>query len=219
MGGKIIKWSTDEIDYLVSNYRRYSLNELSKHLGRSVNAITDKANKLSITRKGEELKSYFREKSLKNEKFINTQFKKNHIPYNKGVKGYVTSDSIKIENMKSTQFKKGLRPKNWKPVGSERILKRCGYIEVKIAEPNVWEQKHRLVWKKHNGDIPAGVNIQFKDGNRQNCEIDNLYVIDRHEQMKQNSYRRYGEEYARLVQLKGAVKRQINIIKRTNNEN
>lgn len=219
MGGKIIKWSDDEIKFLVVNYRRYSLNELSKHLGRSVNAITDKANKLYITRKGEELKSYFREKYLKNEKFINTQFKPKHIPYNKGVKGYVTSDPIKIKNMKSTQFKKGYRPKNYKPVGSERILQRSGYVEVKIAEPNVWELKHRIVWEQHNGEIPSGVNIQFKDGNRKNCEIDNLYMIDRHKQMKQNSCHKYGEEYARLIQLKGAVKRQLNRIKRINNEN
>jgi hypothetical protein len=32
---------------------------------------------------------------------------------------------------------------------------------------------HRYVWEKHNGPIPAGHHIHFKDGNRQNVCIEN----------------------------------------------
>ena len=112
---------------------------------------------------------------------------------------------------KSTRFKKGHIPKNHKPVGYERIT-RDGYIEVKTAEPNVFELKHRLVWIEHNGEIPPGYNIQFKDGNRQNVSIENLYMISRSEQLKKENslYARYPEDVQYLIKLKGALNRQIN---------
>ena len=93
----------------------------------------------------------------------------------------------------------------------ERIT-RDGYIEVKTAEPNVFELKHRLVWIEHNGEIPPGYNIQFKDGDKQNICIENLYMISRSEQMKtQNSmYARYPEDVQYLIKLKGVLNRQIN---------
>ena len=99
----------------------------------------------------------------------------------------------------------------YKRQGYERIT-RDGYIEVKTAEPNVFELKHRLVWIEHNGAIPKGCNIQFKDGNRQNVTIENLYMISRSKQLKnENSmYARYPEDVQYLIKLKGVLSRQIN---------
>ena len=116
-----------------------------------------------------------------------------------------------IDRTKATRFGKGHIPANHKPVGYERITK-DGYVEVKTAEPNVFELKHRLVWVERNGPIPSGCNIQFRDGNKQNFSIDNLYMISRSEQMRsENSYHaRYPEEVKKLIQLKGALHRQIN---------
>ncbi len=115
------------------------------------------------------------------------------------------------------QFKKGNRPHNTKDVGYERITK-DGYVEVKVAGPNVFELKHRWIWKQANGEIPKGYNIQFKDGNRQNCRIDNLYMISRSQQLsKENSmFARYPKELQKLIKVKGALTRQIN--KRKENE-
>ena len=124
--------------------------------------------------------------------------------------GRLVKGSTRTEGIRH-QFKKGHIPANHKPVGYERITK-DGYVEVKTAEPNVFELKHRLVWVEWNGPIPSGCNIQFRDGNRQNCSIDNLYIISRSEQMRnENSYHaRYPEEVKKLIQLKGALHRQIN---------
>ena len=102
---------------------------------------------------------------------------------NKGRKQTEYMSDAQIEKTKATRFRKGHIPKNHKPVGHERIT-RDGYIEVKTAEPNVFEPKHRLVWVEYNGEIPSGYNIQFKDGNRQNASIENLYMISRSEQLK-----------------------------------
>ena len=63
---------------------------------------------------------------------------------NKGRKQTEYMSEEQLAKTKATRFKKGHVPKNHKPVGYERIT-RDGYIEVKTAEPNVFELKHRLV--------------------------------------------------------------------------
>lgn len=46
---------------------------------------------------------------------------------------------------KETRFKQGNKPWNYKPVGTERINTE-GYVDVKIADPRTWKQKHILIW-------------------------------------------------------------------------
>lgn len=100
----------------------------------------------------------------------NTRFKKGCIPYNKGTKG--------LSKANSGSFKKGHTPQNWRPVGSKRITK-DGYIEIKVAEPSTWELGHVVEWEKVNGPVPPSHCVIFLDGNRQNCDIDNLKLIER----------------------------------------
>lgn len=71
-----------------------------------------------------------------------------------------------------------------KPVGTESIMTYKNgrqYVHVKIAEPDIWEYKHRLVWKQHHGEIPEGHNIIWLDGNTLNCDIENLALVSRGE--------------------------------------
>ena len=67
------------------------------------------------------------------------------------------------------------------PVGSERKTK--GYILVKIAEPNVWKEKHRIIYEKYLGEIPAGHKIMFLDGKKTNCNIENLRLVKNSEEI------------------------------------
>ena len=99
------------------------------------------------------------------------RFKKGSISHNKGKHVPTTG------RMAETQFKKGNRPHNAKPVGSERNL--IGYIEVKVQEPNVWRFKHHIVWEEHNGPIPEGYLVCFKDGDPLNTDIENLALLDK----------------------------------------
>ena len=52
---------------------------------------------------------------------------------------------------------------------------------------NVWKLKHRLVYEQHYG-VKLGQNdaIIFLDGNRQNCNIDNLMRLNRGELIRYN---------------------------------
>lgn len=106
-------------------------------------------------------------------------FKKGHEPFNKGVKG------VCAKGCEKTWFKKGHKPVNYKQVGSERVNV-DGYIEIKVAEPNTWELKHRVVWEKEKGKIPRGYAVIFADGNRQNTDINNLMLVSRKELLVMN---------------------------------
>lgn len=100
-----------------------------------------------------------------------TQFKKGHVPANKGKKG--------MGGWKPTQFKKGQKPANWVPIGSERV-NADGYIDIKIADGKKqknWKGKHIIAWEKENGPVPKGHVVIFGDGNRRNFDINNLLLV------------------------------------------
>lgn len=101
-------------------------------------------------------------------------FEPGHVPANKGVKG------IHYKGCEKTWFKKGHTPHNHVSVGTE-VMNSDGYLKIKIAEPNVWEFKHIMEWEKHNGKVPEGCLISFKDGDHHNCGIENLMCITRAE--------------------------------------
>ena len=87
-----------------------------------------------------------------------------------------------LSSGKTGEFKKGHIPKNHREIGSERITK-DGYTQIKITESDGWKLKHRLVYEEHYGEIPVGYSILFCDGNKQNCDIDNLILVSRSELM------------------------------------
>ncbi|MDD3038860.1 HNH endonuclease signature motif containing protein [Bacteroides sp.] len=194
-------WSPDKRQKLIALYPDHSNLEIASMLGSTESAVAGMAFKLKLRKSA----GFFFEHSSKG------FFPKGHQPMNKGRKQTEYMSDAQIEKTKATRFKKGNIPGNHKPVGYERITK-DKYIEVKTAEPNVFELKHRIVWIEHNGEIPPGYNIQFKDGDRQNVCIENLYMVSRSEQLKtENSmYARYPEEVQYLIKLKGALNRQIN---------
>ena len=99
-----------------------------------------------------------------------------------------------IANFKSRRkLKSGYSRSNWipshKPIGTETLVA-DGYIKVKIAEPDQWEHKHRLVWEQTNGQIPENHSVIFLDGNQQNCVLENLALVDAntHGYMFKNGY-------------------------------
>lgn len=114
------------------------------------------------------------------------QYKKGRIPENKGKKQKEYMYKESIERTKATRFQKGNIPPNTVPIGYERLDK-DGYIYTKVEGKRRLIQKHRHVWEQHFGPIPKGNNIQFKDGDRQNCSIENLYMISRADQMKKEN--------------------------------
>lgn len=75
-----------------------------------------------------------------------------------------------------------------------------------------FEPLHRVTWELHNGPIPKGGIIMFKDGNAMNCSIDNLVLCENERE------RRYAQPYmgvskeiaeagVALAKLKNAIKK------------
>lgn len=97
------------------------------------------------------------------------RFEKGNISFNKGKKGLVGANR--------TSFKKGDIPVNKKPIGSERIDV-SGYIKIKVAEPNVYKLKHRVVYEQyHNVKLKSTDIIIFLDKDKRNLDINNLQKI------------------------------------------
>ena len=46
-----------------------------------------------------------------------------------------------------------------------------------LSEPNKWRQKHLIIWEQHNGKVPAGQRVIFGDGDKLNCQINNLILV------------------------------------------
>ena len=173
MSGHI--YSKEEEKFLIDNVKGITLNELTDKFNKrfntniSENAIACQKNKLGLS------------------SGINGgQFKKGHVPQNKGKKQTEYMSQEAIERTKGTRFKKGNRPQNYRPVGSERINS-DGYIEVKIADPSKWELKHRYIYEKEYGKIPAGYNVMFADKNKLNFDIDNLILVSKSEDLIMNT--------------------------------
>lgn len=132
------------------------------------------------------------------------QFKKGQASHNKGMK----MPKETYEKVKHTMFKKGILPHNTKFDGHERLNK-DGYIEVRIALGK-YVLKHRHIWEQHNGKIPKGMVLVFKDRNKENLSIDNLELITMGENMTRNSIHRYPPELKSAIKLVSKLKRTIN---------
>ena len=95
------------------------------------------------------------------------------------------------EKCKQTMFKKGHTPANRMKVG-EYTYTTDGYLKLKVKDEGTQNERfvfvHRKVWEEHNGPIPPGHKIIFLDGNKDNCDISNLAMVDNAEALEM--YRR-----------------------------
>lgn len=145
-------------------------------IGKSAKELTMLFNKeFNLDLKVAQIKSHLKYRKLKSG--LDSRFKKGQAPANKGTKG--------IYKANKTSFKKGHKPHNYLPIGSERI-NAGGYIDIKVAEPNKWKGKHKIIWESINGPIPEDHVIIFADRNKRNFDINNLLLISRKKLLTMN---------------------------------
>lgn len=133
-----------------------------------------------------QIKTYYKNHKLNSG--LNGQFPKGHVPANKGKK----MSAEQYERCKKTMFKKGNVPSNHMKVG-DYTHTTDGYLVKKVQEHGIQRERflfaQRLVWEKYNGPIPPGKVVAFLDGNKDNCNIDNLVLLDNDENLEMNRSR------------------------------
>ena len=200
-------WTDREVELLRELYPSPKLfaKEIADRLGCDLHQVYNKAKALGLSRPPE-IATLCGKQMASHPASLATRFPKGHVPATKGKK----MSPEQYAKCAPTMFKKGNVPTTHLPVGSE-VVSSDGYVKVKVAEPNRWRLKHRMIWEEHHGSIPKGYNIQFKDRNPLNVAIDNLYIISRADQLKnENSLvARYPEDLQAVIRLRGAVKRSI----------
>lgn len=202
-------WTAQEVELLKEMYPHHPTDVIAQQLGVSTHSVYHKAHQLKLSKSS----VYLAEKRQKEAELLRVigakhQFNKGNVPLNKGKKQSEFMTSEAIEKTIPTRFKKGQMPHNKALIGHTRTTK-DGYILVKVAEPNTFKLLHRFVWKVWNGEIPAGCNIAFKDGNRQNCNIENLYLKTKQQNMAENTIQRYPAELQEILKINKKLTRKI----------
>jgi hypothetical protein len=213
-------WTPRQLQVLHRRYPNEDTAVVAKALGRTVLSVYQGAQKAGIRKSAIYM---HKQRALEKRRLLEHgaahRFGKGHVPANKGMRhpaGWGPG------RMKETQFKKGQRSgeaaKNWMPIGSYRV-DNDGYLRRKVSDvgygPKDWEAVHRLVWIEANGAIPPGHAIAFKGGQRttvlEEITLDRIEIVSRRELMRRNSYHtNLPSELRKIVQLRGAVQRQIN---------
>jgi hypothetical protein len=222
------RWTAAELDLLRSMYPECHSADVAAWLDRPVKHVYNAAKAHGVRKSAEYLASDCAariQRGKQHPSMIASRFQKGLTPWNKGRDSKETGTGHH-PNSRRTQFRKGRKPeeaRNYQPIGSLRICA-DGYLERKVTDdPSIfparrWVAVHRLVWEAHVGTIPAGHIVRFREGMKttvlEQITPDRLECITRAENAQRNHPRNRSPELARLVQLKGAITRQVNRIAR-----
>lgn len=218
-------WTPEALATLAALYPNMRTRDLAVQMGRKEQGVAWKAWALGIRKSPEYVNSLMSGRIQAGkplEGSASTQFAPGQVPWNAGLKGWQSGG-----NSASTQFKAGQKPHTTMPIGSYRLcFHKCtgvARLEQKTSEaqgPNNkrWTPVSRLVWEAAHGPVPKGCIVVFKPGMGTNVleqiTLDRLDCLTRGEHANRNHPRNQSIEIARLVQLKGAIARQVNRITR-----
>ena len=164
------KFTAEQEEWLVA-HNHMSASEMSK-------GINDE---FSLSTSPDEIKGW--RARTKNPRPTPSRFQKGHTPFSKGKKWdeYMSPESQARSRM--TTFKKGDTPHNTQPLGSISVM--VGYWVMKVShtgnQHQKWKFLHRLLWEKEKGPIPKGMNVVFRNGDRNDIRMENLMLMDRKE--------------------------------------
>lgn len=189
-------WTAQEDVRLTELYPNHKLADIASMLGRGISSVANRRQKLGLVRTPEQ-----------QARIGNGQFKPGHKTWNRG-KPHSPPGSEK------GRFKPGSKPSNtWRPIGAERMT-RDGVVIRKVSDTGQkwrdWRPVQVIEWERHNGPLPKGHIVVFKDKDRSNLDPGNLEAITRAENMRRNTIGRYPPEYRQAAITLGWFKRKIN---------
>lgn len=176
-------YTPEESVFLANNYTGKSIVELTQLFN----------DRFERTMTQQQIKSFVHNRGITSGR--TGRFEKGQVSWNKGKKGYMGPNV--------TSFKKGNSPANLKPLYTERIDTKDGFILIKVPErdphtgfPTRYKHKHVWVWEQSNGPVPKGMKVAFRDGDKSNCDPGNLMLVSSAELLSMNlhGYRTAPEE-------------------------
>jgi HNH endonuclease len=200
-----IQWSEAEINFLKENYNNCTNAQLFEKLNKPNIRPTSLRHKLY------ELGLFKMEMEYWNEamvKFLTANYKKlgdteiaeifnKKFPKNKGwTKKHIEKKRRYLNLKRSSLQLKKIKERNrlagawvianqkmWETRGTNPIgtIVKWG-DRILIKTKSGYEFLNRFVYQKQYGKIPEGGNIYHKDGNKENCDINNLYLVMNKEQ-------------------------------------
>jgi hypothetical protein len=198
-------WTKAELRTLRTLYPDTPTRSIAAALGRTANSVGQKARLIGVSKSAEFMASEF-----------SGRVKPGNVPANKGTHFVAGGRSAE------TRFKKGSKPHTTLPVGSYRI-NGDGHLQRKVSEASGsnskrWRGVAELVWCEANGPLPPKHIVVFKPGMKttvlEEITLDRVECISLAENGRRNHPRNKHPELAKIVQLKGAITRQVNRIKR-----
>jgi hypothetical protein len=194
----MMKFTPKEDQFIRDNYLTIPIKRIARMMGRAEGSVTGRFKRIGLVLPP----------NLAAERRAASTFKKGCIPPNKG-KGM--SKEIR-EKVSRTWFPSGHLPYNTKEDGIivvriDKTGRKYLYIRERVSK---WELLHRHLWRKHHGEIPPGMIVAFKDGNTENCVIENLELITREDNMMRNTIHNLPEEIRNTKLLIGSLNRKIN---------
>lgn len=214
-------WTPPQVQQLRELYPHQPAKAVASALGAPLASVYAKATRLGLKKSSEYLASASSGRLQHRHQHpasMATQFKPGAKPWNKGKAGTTGLHP----NCRATQFKAG-RPAeeaaNYLSIGSLRINP-DGYLEQKVTDDQRlkparrWVAVHRLVWEAAHGPVPKTHMVVFKNRQRftraEDITLERLECISRADNARRNALHQRHPELARLVQLKGAITRQVN---------
>ncbi len=191
------KFTSQEDQFLRDHYLTVPAKRMAKMLGRSEGTARQRMKVLGIVVPPEIVEQFRRA----------SQIKPGNVPHNKGKK---MSDELRAK-VAHTWFQKGLLPHNTAKADGEITIRKDNgtgipYRYIRLSLGN-WELLHRHIWRQHNGEIPDGHIVVFKDGDQSNCDISNLELITLKDNMRRNTIHRYPEELHTTIRLISKIKK------------
>lgn len=213
-------WTPAELAELRARYPHEPATAIARDMHRGPSGVYAAAHKLGLRKAPEVIAAMARDRAVQpGHGGAGHRWPKGHAPWNKGVPGSTGHHP----NSRATQFQpgqySGRAAELRQPLGTLRV-NADGVLERKVTElPGAshlrWKAVHTLVWVAAHGPVPAGHLVVFRPG----CKtadpaaitLDRLECISRAENMRRNTvHAKLPPAVARLVQLRGALQRQIN---------
>jgi hypothetical protein len=195
------RFTPEEDQFIEDHYLSLPANEIDRLLCRPHGVVRERMKLIGLT-VPPELLNKFKEAGM---------YRKGKAPFNKGKKLKEWMSKKGIKAIKKNQFKKNQLPWNTNKPGDIVVWEKNGCkVLMLYLNPTNRIPLQRYIWQQSNGPIPKGFNVIHKDRNVFNCNIDNLELISNADLMLRNSALRYGPEIFKIIQLRGALNRQIN---------